>query len=139
MRPLTDTDFETDNASPFDIPNFEEVTTDRAANYYFLMQDYMDIVRDQCKSSTAVADRHYKEAHRQWHENPENPSNWPTFPITLAKVNDFYAKCDRICNSQPFSLVEYVFSSASKPGHITFLFLILPSMIRIIFAANNGI
>jgi len=118
----TDTDLETDNASPFHIPNFEEVTTDRAANYCFLvMQDYMDIVRDRCKSSTAVVDQHYKEAHRQWHENPENPSNWPPYPITLAKVNDFYAKCDRICNSHVSSIVDYVsfYFEASKACHVS--------------------
>ena len=90
----------------FDIPNFERVTTEKLTHYYAVGQRAMNELQRRHDAKTLTP--HYKTAEAAWHANDIDPTTFPPTPLTVEVVNNFYAKCDAIC--------EHGYPNATTPG-----------------------
>ncbi|KAF8799199.1 hypothetical protein BYT27DRAFT_7202353 [Phlegmacium glaucopus] len=85
-------------SSYHDIPNFEEVITQKITYYYIVAQRLADEISSRYPA-LEVAKPLWDSIRQRFQEDPiAYPSQFPTEPYTLEKVNTFYARCDTLCD-----------------------------------------
>ncbi|KAF8909776.1 hypothetical protein CPB84DRAFT_1743799 [Gymnopilus junonius] len=105
--------------SPSNIPDFEKKTLEKLTHYYVVGYKCHLKLQPWYAENKAGLAQVWKARERDWHANHENPSTFPQETLTLKVVNDYYAKCDALCDREP---------STDNPG----------DLIHIYFASNNG-
>ncbi|KAF8799191.1 hypothetical protein BYT27DRAFT_7202309, partial [Phlegmacium glaucopus] len=85
-------------SSYHDIPNFEEVITQKITYYYIVAQRLADEISSRYPA-LEVAKPLWDSIRQRFQADPiAYPSQFPTEPYTLENVNTFYARCDTLCD-----------------------------------------
>ncbi|KAF8799200.1 hypothetical protein BYT27DRAFT_7264213 [Phlegmacium glaucopus] len=85
-------------SSYHDIPNFEEVITQKITYYYIVAQRLADEISSRYPVLELVQPL-WDSTQQRFQADPiEYPCQFPTEPFTVEKVNTFYARCNSLCD-----------------------------------------
>ncbi|KAF8799187.1 hypothetical protein BYT27DRAFT_7202305 [Phlegmacium glaucopus] len=84
--------------SYYDIPNFEEVITQKITYYYMVATRLAEEMNSRYPALEGVKPLWDSIGQRFQADPIAYPSQFPTEPYTLEKVNTFYARCDTLCD-----------------------------------------